>query len=98
MISRALQYIDEHLTQEISVSAIADQMNVSASTLSHSFKKELGVSLHQYVMEKRLIYARKRLTENGYPTKVYMECGYNDYSSFYKAYLKMFGVAPSEDK
>lgn len=98
LISRTIQYIDRHLTEEIPVSAIADRMNVSASTLSHSFKKELGISLHQYVMEKRLIYARKRLTENGSPTKIYMECGYSDYSSFYKAYLKMFGVPPSEDK
>ncbi len=48
-----------------------------------------------YIVEKRLIYAHKLISENEKPTKIYLDCGYNDYPTFYKAYLKMFGYPPS---
>jgi len=98
LITRCLKFIDENLTEDVSVNAITSDLHVSASMLSHTFKKELGISMHQYIMQKRLIYARKLITAKGNPTKVYLECGYSDYSSFYKAYVKMFGVPPSNDR
>ncbi len=98
LISRCIQYIDTHLAGDLSIETVAREMNVSISSLFHCFKEELGISLHKYIIEKRLIYARKRITENENPSKIYLQCGYNDYSSFYKAYLKMFGHSPVKDK
>lgn len=97
LISRCIQYIDKKFTSDIGAEVIAREMNVSVSTLFHSFKKELGISVHRYIIEKRLIYAHKLISEGGKPTKIYLECGYNDYPTFYKAYLKMFGHTPSAD-
>ena len=98
LITRCLKFIDENLTKDVSVTAIASGLHVSASTLSHAFKKELGISLHQYIMQKRLIYARNLIASKENPTKIYLACGYKDYSSFYKAYIKMFGAPPSNEK
>lgn len=98
LVTRCLKFIDENLTKDVSVNAIASGLHVSASTLSHTFKNELGISLHQYIMQKRLIYARNLITAKENPTKIYLACGYKDYSSFYKAYMKMFGTPPSGDK
>lgn len=97
LISGCIRYIDAHFTEEISAQKLAEEMNVSTSTLFHCFKKELGISLYKYIIEKRLIYAHKRIAQQEKPTKIYMECGYNDYPTFYKAYVKMFGCAPSEN-
>ena len=97
LISGCISYIDHNFHLDLSAENIAKEMNVSVSTLFHSFKKELGITLHRYVTEKRLIHAHKLISEGGKPTKIYLECGYGDYPTFYKAYLKMFGHPPSED-
>ena len=98
LISKCLQYLDIHLANTIHIHDIAKEMNVSVSTLFHCFKKEMDISLHKYLIEKRMIYAHKLISEGKNPTKIYMECGYNDYSSFYKAYIKIFGFPPSKNK
>ena len=95
LITECIRYIDSNFTKNISVAGISRELRVSESALAHSFKKELGISLYKYIVEKRLIYAHKLISENKKPTKIYLDCGYNDYPTFYKAYLKMFGYPPS---
>jgi len=97
-ITRCIRYIDENLTGDVSALSIAEAMNVSESTLFRSFRKELGITLHRYITEKRLSYARKLIMDNENPTNIFLDCGYGDYSSFYRAYSKMFGHPPSEDR
>lgn len=98
LISKCLQYIDLHFNEDIRIETIAKNMNVSISTLFHCFKKEMLIPIRQYVIEKRMIYAHKLLLEGKNPTEIYLECGYNDYSSFYKAYIKTFKHPPTLDK
>ncbi|MBQ2742579.1 MAG: AraC family transcriptional regulator [Oscillospiraceae bacterium] len=38
------------------------------------------------------------MTNNNPPTKIYLDCGYRDYASFYRAFVKMFGYPPSQTK
>ena len=73
-------------------------MNVSEATLFKCFKKNLGISVYKYILEKRLLMAHKLIRSNKNPTKIYLECGYTDYPAFYKGYVKMFGHSPSKDK
>jgi len=94
LIARVMRYIDENLSSGSGIDDIAAAMNVSVSTLTHCFKAELGISPHKYITERRLVYAQKLLSEGRKPSKIYAECGYGDYSSFYKAYLKTFGCSP----
>ena len=94
-VSRCLLYIDNNYRKEISAEKMARCLTVSVSALFHEFKKELGVSPHKYITEKRLVYAHSLIAAGEKPTKIYTECGYSDYSVFYKAYLKMFGCPPS---
>lgn len=98
LITRALKYIEDNYTSSLCIDDIAKKMFVSSSTLFQCFKKELGVSLYKYITEKRLIHARKLISQGENPTKIYKECGFSDYSSFYKAYKKMFLASPSDDK
>ncbi|MBP3361915.1 MAG: helix-turn-helix transcriptional regulator [Clostridia bacterium] len=97
LISDCVEYIDRNLMSDISIKAISKGINASESNISHLFKKELGISLHQYIIEKRMIYAHKLIKAGEKPSKIYSECGYGDYSSFYKAYTKMFGHSPKND-
>ena len=98
MLLETLSYIAKNLSGDLSIKTLAKQTNLSASTLTHTFKKELGISLHEYVTQRRLIYAKNLILENQKPSKIYLDCGFQDYSSFYKAYLKFFGYPPSKEK
>ena len=95
---KIIRYISENLSGDLSVAALANSMNISSSGIIHSFKKELGISLHHYITQRRLIYARELIINGHKPSKIYLDCGYSDYSSFYRAYVKFFGGPPSKEK
>ena len=95
LISRSLQYIDRHFRTGIQVARMANHLNVSESSLHKCFKTHLGISVYRYITEKRMIHANVLLQQGNAPTKIYMECGYRDYPTFYKAYVKTFGHPPS---
>ncbi|MBQ2743657.1 MAG: helix-turn-helix domain-containing protein [Oscillospiraceae bacterium] len=98
LITKCIKYIDDNFASDITVEKISKEMNVSQATMFLCFKKQLGIPIYKYITEKRLIYAYKLITEGNPPTKIYSECGYKDYATFYKAYVKMFGHPPSETK
>lgn len=98
LISRCIEYVDLNFARNISVKQICQIMHVSAASLHLCFKRHLGISVYKYITEKRLIYAHKLIANGSNPTKIYTDCGYNDYPTFYKAYVKMFGKPPCKDK
>ena len=97
-IVSVIRYISEHPAADLSISALAKRANVSPSFLTHSFKKEVGISLHRYVLQRRLIFARERIAAGDRPSKIFGECGFSDYSSFYKAYVSFFDEPPSRKR
>ena len=91
------RYIARHLSDDLTVNTLSRRMSISPSGITHLFKKELGISVHQYVTQRRLIYAQSLLKAGKRPSKIYTDCGYRDYSSFYKAYVLFFGYPPSSE-
>lgn len=98
LVRRAVSYIGSHLGSRITAKDVAGYCNVAASTLTHIFRREMNISLHQYIVKKRLILAYRRIHAGEPATLVAGECGFGDYSGFYKQYKKMFGTAPSVKK
>ena len=98
LISEVIDYVDGDPAGAVSTASIATAVNVSPSTLSHNFKEEMGISLHRYVSEKRMSLAKRLIEEGHHPTKIFSECGYGDYSSFYKAFVKRYGRPPSAEE
>ena len=81
---RILRYLNENLTKPI--------------TLQDVFREAAGVTVKHYLTVKRLVYARQRIEAGEPATHAYLQCGFNDYSSFYRAYVKYFGVAPTKNR
>ncbi len=91
---QAIEYIGKNMGGDLSVTALSQKLHVSSSYLSHLFKKDLRVPLHKYVLEKRLILTKEKI-KNGVPVTVAAEeCGFRDYSGFYRQYVKAFGFSP----
>lgn len=92
----AIQYINMHLTEKLSLQKISDYFFISKSQLNRNFKNIIGTTVWEYITQKRLLLAKKQIEEGGNPTKIYTDCGFNDYTTFYRAYYLKFGFQPSK--
>lgn len=93
-----LKYIDDNLEKELSLEYLAGEFLVSKYHIAHIFKENTGISIHQYIMKKRLTACKEAILSNRSISKVYLMFGFKDYSSFYRAFKKEFGISPKEYK
>lgn len=96
IVSKALTEINNNLCAIKSVDEIAEKLFVSKGYLFRMFKRELQTTPHKYIAEKRLNMAQALLMQGNSPTHVYLECGFHDYTAFYRSYVKFFGCSPSQ--
>ncbi|MBO5899037.1 MAG: helix-turn-helix domain-containing protein [Clostridia bacterium] len=96
LVSRAISYIDTHLQTALALSDIAKALNVSESTLSHTFRKEVDMSVFSYVSKKRVSVARQYIASGYSISQAAMLSGFNDYGSFFRICKKHYGVKPSQ--
>lgn len=92
MIRAALDYINEHFHENISLMDVAENINISKNYLCDIFKKELGVTFINYVTNLRIEKAKEYLT--GTDMKMYEvsnAVGYNDYAYFSQIFKKHTG-------
>ena len=96
MMGQLITYIDEHLTDTLSLDILAEKLFVSKSYIVHEFKNRLGLSVHQYIVKKRLAGCRDQMLSGVPISQAYITYGFNDYSNFYKAFRKEYGYSPRE--
>lgn len=93
------RYIDRHYHENISVEQIANELFVSPSHLSRVFKAETGMTIKAYLNMRRITHAKNLIMEGRRIIKtIYPSCGYSDYSTFFRAFVKYTGMSPEEFK
>ncbi len=96
-IEKMKQYIEEHLTGEISRKELADFAGFNQEYLSTLFKKETGDTLSEYIQKRRLSVAQRLLTQTNLPISLISQnCGYDTLSYFSSVFRQKFGVSPRE--
>ncbi len=91
-----VRYINSHLTEDLSPATLARTFLLSRTALYALFRRATGTGIHDYINVKRLILARERLQSGERPTKVCEQVGFREYTTFFRAYKKLFGTAPGE--
>jgi AraC family transcriptional regulator len=96
-INKALGFIEKHLGDDIVLEDIAAANNISVFYLSHVFVTVTGFPVMQYVRNRRLTEAAKRL-QRGAPNilNIALAYGYESHGAFTRAFVARFGVSPKE--
>ncbi len=97
-ISAALQYINTHFTENISVKSVANAVHVSVNTLERWFEKSLKTTPSNYIKNKRLGFAVKLLSKGESVTNACLKSGFSDCSSFITLFKRTYGVTPFKYK
>ena len=93
---RIIEYIENHLEEDLSLDRLAGEFYVSKFHIAHLFKDNMGMSIHQYILKKRLEACREAIRNRTKISEVYFLFGFKDYSGFYKAFKKEYGISPKE--
>lgn len=96
LFQNILSYVESNLEDPLSLEEIAGKFYVSKYYISHLFKDTLGISLHQYIIKKRLAGCRDAIISGESISKTYERFGFRDYSSFFKSFKKEYGTSPKE--
>jgi len=92
-----LDYIDTHITSDISLSRLASRTGLTESSFSRRFSRLNGISFKQYVIAKRIARAVMLLrTTNMKMVNIALECGFDSISGFYDAFKRQTGTTPNK--
>ncbi len=89
--------MDMHFGETITLESLCRQFHVSRATLAGSFRKTYGISIHQYLMEKRLREGKRLLEDYSMSVSQAAElAGFRDANYFTKAFRRRYKMTPSE--
>ena len=92
------RYIDRHYMEDISVDSIAGLMTMAPTSAQRLFRKETGMSIKAYLMLRRVTAAKNLIMEGQNAMDIFTDCGFKDYSTFYRSFVKYVGMTPNEFK
>jgi len=96
-IQKTVMRIQENISGNLSLSALAKAQNLTPSYLSALFRKETGKSITEYVTEKRLELAARLLKSTQLQIQtVALHCGMADANYFSRLFKAQYGVTPKQ--
>ena len=96
LLEQVMAYIEKHLSQKITLEETAKHFYVSVSTITQLFRQKMGTSFYHCVTQRRLISAKALIAEGKALEEVSRAVGFADYSSFYRAFKKEYGITPRQ--
>jgi AraC family transcriptional regulator len=94
---RLMEFIEEHLAEEISLAALAELSGLSLYHFARAFTQSFGVPPHRYHMARRMDCARKLLRKLTLSvTEIGIQTGFRETSSFTRAFRRFTGLTPTE--
>ncbi|MCR4566844.1 MAG: AraC family transcriptional regulator [Pseudobutyrivibrio sp.] len=91
-----IQYIETHIDENLSLDNLAEKFHINKFHISHVFTDINGLSLHKYIIKKRLEMCKDAILSGADISTVSQNYGFSDYSVFYRAFVKEYGKSPKK--
>ena len=99
IVTRALEYIEYSNDFTLGTEQVAEAVGASKFYLCHIFKKRLGKTVSDYILEKRLSYADRLLFDGTLSVNdIALTVGYSSASYFIRRYKQYYGISPGQTK
>ena len=91
-----IRYINQHATEPLSLDDLANTFHVNKYYLLREFKSYTGISVHQYMMIRRILFSQEMIRRGAKPKDACFQSGFMDYSSYYRAFKARVGMSPEQ--
>lgn len=95
-IREMIYYIEEHLSETLSLERIAKHFSIDKYHMCHIFKTETKTTIYHFIQLKRIAMAKRLLAEGNSLTEVCFDVGFNDYNHFITTFKKHCGMTPKQ--
>jgi AraC-like DNA-binding protein len=96
-LGRAMTYIETHLVERLTVEAIAHAANLSTRTLMRLFRKQVGASVVDFILRRRIARARQLLQEADRTcAEIAFECGFGSVQHFNRIFRRYEDASPTQ--
>lgn len=97
IIEKSIEYIKAHICQKISAEDVCRHIGLSKTYFSKYFKEKTDLNFRDYLLGLKIDYAQQKLMENEYtPSELALLLGYEEYSSFSRAFKAKTGFSPQD--
>lgn len=96
LVSDVKNYIFEHLTEQITLNDLSKQFFFNGKYISAMFKKYTGMTLRSYILEQRIMLAKRLLREGSNVSEACYHSGFLDYTNFIRSFTRTVGMSPGK--
>ncbi|MBO4468110.1 MAG: helix-turn-helix transcriptional regulator [Clostridia bacterium] len=96
-VNDIIDYINDNLTDDLSLDRIAKRFFLTKQYLCKIFKKNTGYTVNKYITYRRIVLVKEAYSNGMTLSEACYKAGFNDYSSFYRAYSRIANKSPRKD-
>jgi len=97
IVLKALDYLEDHYREPVSLEETADHTGISASHLRHLLLRETGSGFSVHLLQIRIAHARNLIeSSSGNIKNIAADCGFNSLTFFYRVFKRLTGMTPAE--
>lgn len=93
-IDDIIDYLTYNISSDISLDFLADKFYINKYYMCHAFKENTGLTIKEFMNTRKITKAKNMLLDGSDIMSLCYECGFNDYSTFYKTFKKLTGKNP----
>ena len=98
-IEIAIEYVNRHITEDISLDGICAACHLSKYHFCRIFKQKIGVTVMEYILKTRIVMAKELLSESSMSiTEISESCGFSSISYFSRTFKNEIGIPPLQYK
>ena len=95
-MSAMIHYINQHAAEQVTLDQLEEVFFASKYVLMKEFKEYTGITIYQYLLIRRVLMAQEMIRQGMKPKEVAIHCGFQDYTSFYRAFKLRTGISPEQ--